>query len=71
MIFRSCIIYAERTTCNGYKCTLCTFGNVVDGVHASAPHPLPWIDGGVINGTSEDLTYIGDAVADYENGRHT
>jgi hypothetical protein len=42
------------------------FGNA-----PSAPHPLPWIDGGVINGTSEDLSYIGDAVADYESGRHT
>ena len=47
------------------------FGNSENGHHPSAPHPLPWIDGGVINGQSEDLTYIGDAVADYENGRHT
>lgn len=48
-----------------------TFGNPLNGEHPSAPHPLPWIDGGVINGTSEDLTYIGDAVADYDNPRHT
>lgn len=45
-----------------------TFGNT-----PSAPHPLPWIEGGVGEGpvADGDLTYIGDAVADYETGRHT
>ena len=64
-------------------CTACHAGvTMAEGLHdlianpqfggtPSAPHPLPWIDGGPINGDSEDLTYIGDAVADYDNPRHT
>ena len=41
-----------------------SFGNT-----PSAAHTLPWIDGEENSGG--ELPYIGDAVADYENGRHT
>ena len=40
-----------------------SFGNT-----PSAPHTLPWIDDNITN--DGELPYVGDAIADYENGRH-
>jgi hypothetical protein len=63
-----------------HNCAACQAGmSLADGLHdlianplygrtPSAPHPLPWVEGGVIADTA-DIMYAGDAVAEWER-RH-
>lgn len=64
-----------------HNCRACESGrSLADGLHTlttnpamgrtpSAPHPLPWIDGGIIHDDNPELQYPGDAIADIER-RH-
>lgn len=44
--------------------------NPTYGANDSAPHKLPWIDGGTVE-LEPGRGYVGDSVAEWENPRHT